>query len=359
MTPAPPRGSSAPSRVPLRGYAVVRAGRASFLLHRRSAAVALGLLLALAGAVVAALCLGESAVSPGEVVRVLLGRPSPDELVVGEFRLPRVVVGLLAGAALGLAGALVQTVARNPLASPDVVGVTWGATATVVGLTAYGVVGSADRAPYAAVGGGLLAGLLVYGLAWRRGLHAQRFVLIGIGISVALSSLTSVFLTRGDGFQAQAATVWMTGSLDGAGYDQAGRLAWVLAAALPVALWAARAQRSISFDDATAVGLGLRLGRIRLGMALLGIVLASCAAGAAGPVDFVALMAPQIALRLARSVQVPLFCSALAGALVVVLADLLARRLLAPTELPVGVVTGLVGAPYLMWLLTRSRRGGA
>ncbi|MFG2846141.1 FecCD family ABC transporter permease [Kitasatospora sp. NPDC048296] len=354
--------------VSLRGYSVVRAGRASLLLHRRSAAAAVGLLVVLAATVVASLCLGESTVSPGEVVKVVLGRPSPDELVVGEFRLPRVVVGLLVGAALGLAGALVQTVARNPLASPDVVGVTWGATATVVGLMAYGVVGSTGQAPYAAVGGGLVAGLLVYALAWRRGLHAQRFVLIGIGISVALSSLTSVFLTKGDGFQAQAAKVWMTGSLNGSGYDQAGRLAWVLLAALPVALWAARAQRSISFDDATAVGLGLRLDRIRLGMALLGIVLASCAAGAAGPVDFVALMAPQIALRLARSAQIPLFCSALTGALVVVLADLIARRLLAPTELPVGVVTGMVGAPYLMWLLilpqtpfggTPIRRGGS
>ncbi|MEU6231872.1 iron chelate uptake ABC transporter family permease subunit [Kitasatospora sp. NPDC047058] len=343
--------------VALLGYTVLRAGRASFLLHRRSAGAALGLLVLLAAAVVASLCLGESTVSPAEVVKVVLGRPSPDELVVGAFRLPRVVVGLLAGAALGLAGALVQTVARNPLASPDVVGVSWGATATVVGLTAYGAVGSAGQVPYAAVAGGLVAGLLVYLLAWRRGLHAQRFVLVGIGISVALSSLTSVFLTKGDGFQAQAAKVWMTGSLNGSGYDQAGPLAGVLLAAVPVALWAARAQRSISFDDATAVGLGLRLGRIRLGMALLGVVLASCAAGAAGPVDFVALTAPQIAVRLARSAQIPLCCSALTGALVVVLADLLARRLLAPTELPVGVVTGLIGAPYLMWLLIRSRRG--
>ncbi|MFJ4092417.1 FecCD family ABC transporter permease [Kitasatospora sp. NPDC089913] len=347
------------STVALRGYTVLRAGPASFLLHRRSAFATLGLLLALAATVVASLCLGESTVAPGEVLKVVFGQPSPHELVVGEFRLPRVVVGLLAGTALGLAGALVQTVARNPLASPDVVGVSWGATATVVGLLAYGVVGSTGQVPYAAVAGGLAAGLLVYLLAWRRGLHAQRFVLIGIGVSVALSSLTSLFLTKGDGFQAQAAKVWMTGSLNGSGYDQAGWLAWVLLATTPVALWAARAQRSISFDDATAVGLGLRLDRIRLGMALLGVVLASCAAGAAGPVDFVALMAPQIAVRLARSAQIPLFCSALTGALVVVLADLLARRLLAPVELPVGVVTGLVGAPYLMWLLIRSRRGGS
>ncbi|WP_371480008.1 FecCD family ABC transporter permease [Kitasatospora sp. NBC_00315] len=341
------------------GYRVLRAGRASFLLHRRSVLVAAALLLVLAAVAVASLCLGESTLSPAEVLKVLLGRPSPDRLVVGEFRLPRIEVGLLVGLALGLAGALIQTVARNPLAGPDVIGVSHGAAALVVGLLAYGVVGSTGQVPYAAVAGGLAAGLLVYALAWRRGMHAQRFVLVGIGVSVALSSLTTVFLTKGDGLQAQQAKVWMTGSLNGAGQDQFDWLLRVLVAAVPAVLWAARAQRGISFDDATAVGLGLRLDRIRLGMALLGVVLASCAAGAAGPVDFVALTAPQIALRLARSAQIPLLCSALTGSVLVVLADLLARRLLAPVELPVGVVTGLVGAPYLMWLLVRSRRGGS
>ncbi|MER5865776.1 iron ABC transporter permease [Kitasatospora sp. NPDC002040] len=345
--------------VPLAGYTVARFGPASFLVHRRSVAVAAALLVLLAGAVVASLCLGESTVPPASVLDVLLGRPSPDQLVVGELRLPRVTVGLLVGLALGLAGALIQTVARNPLASPDVIGVSHGASAVVVGLMSFGYVQTARQVPWAAVAGGLAAGLLVYLLAWRRGMHAQRFVLIGIGISIALSSLTSLFLTKGDGLQAQQAKVWMTGSLNGAGLEQSAWLAWVLLAAVPAVLWSARAQRSISFDDSTAIGLGLRLNRIRLGTALLGIVLASCATGAAGPVDFVALMAPQIAVRLVRGARLPLFCSALTGAVVVVAADLLARRLLAPVELPVGVVTALVGAPYLMWLLIRSRRGGS
>ncbi|AUG79145.1 iron complex transport system permease protein [Kitasatospora sp. MMS16-BH015] len=343
---------------PLPGYAALRCGRASALMHRRSAAVAAVLLVLLAGAVVASLCFGETTVSPGAVLDVLLGWPSPEQLVVGELRLPRVVVGVLTGLALGAAGALIQTVARNPLASPDVIGVSHGASAVVVGLTAFGLTTSPGQVPWAAVAGGVGAGLLVHLLAWRHGLHAQRFVLIGIGLSIALGALTSLFLTKGDGLQAQQAKVWTTGSLNGTGFDQAGWLVWVLLAALPFLGWAARAQRGITFDDATAVGLGIRLHRVRLGTALLGVVLAACATGAAGPVDFVALTAPQIALRLTRSPRIPLACAALTGALLVVLADLLARRLLAPTELPVGVVTGLVGAPYLMWLLASSRRRG-
>jgi iron complex transport system permease protein len=341
------------------GHALLRLGRASFLVHRRALVVAVVLAVLLAAVVVVSLSVGESFVSPVEVCRVLLGRPSPDELVVGTLRLPRLVVGLLAGTAFGVAGALIQTVARNPLASPDVIGVTHGAGAATVAAMSFGLV-SHEVLPYVSVGGGLAATLLVYVFAWRRGLHASRFVLVGVGISVALGSLTQLFLTKGDNLVAQQAKVWLTGSLNGRGYDQAAPLALVLLLALPAALWAARAQRSASFDDDTATALGVRLDQTRLGLAALGVVLASVATGAAGPIDFVALVAPQIARRLTRTTQIPLLSSALAGALIVVAADLLARRLFAPIELPVGVLTAVVGAPYLMWLIfrTRSRSGG-
>ncbi|MGP3775873.1 FecCD family ABC transporter permease [Streptomyces sp. SDT5-1] len=342
------------------GHTVLRPGRSSFLVHRRSLVVACALAVLLAAAVVAYLCVGEAFVSPASVVDVLLGRPSPDQLVVGTLRLPRLTVGLLAGLAFGIAGALVQTVARNPLASPDIIGVTHGAGAVTVAAMSFGLA-SYTALPYVSVAGGIGAALLVYVFAWRRGMQASRFVLIGIGISVALGSLTQLFLTKGDALVAQQAKVWLTGSLNSRGYDQAAPLALVLLVAVPAVLWAARAQRSASLDDDTATALGVRLNRMRLGLTVLGVVLASMATGATGPVDFVALLAPQIARRLTRTAQIPLLSSALTGALIVVVADLLARRLFSPVELPVGVLTAAVGAPYLMWLIARglSRSGGS
>ncbi|MDT3728065.1 iron chelate uptake ABC transporter family permease subunit [Streptomyces sp. DSM 41972] len=337
------------------GHIVLRPGRSSFLVHRRAALVALLLAVLLLAAVVVYLCVGESFVSPAETVNVLLGRPSPDQFVVGTLRLPRLTVGLLAGAAFGVAGALVQTVARNPLASPDIIGVTHGAGAATVAAMSFGLV-THTVLPYLSIAGGLAAALLVYVFAWRRGMHASRFVLIGIGVSVALGSVTQLLLTKGDFLVAQQAKVWLTGSLNSRGYDEAAPLATVLLVAIPAMLWAARAQRGASLDDDTATALGIRLNRVRLGLTALGVVLASVATGACGPVDFVALLAPQIARRLTRTTQIPLLSSALTGALVVVVADLLARRLFSPVELPVGVLTAVVGAPYLMWLIARKRR---
>ncbi|MCX4644732.1 MULTISPECIES: iron chelate uptake ABC transporter family permease subunit [unclassified Streptomyces] len=344
-------------RVRPAGYSVVRAGRAAFLLHRRAAVVAVSLVVLLAAACLACLCVGESFIAPAEVVRVITGRPSPDELVVGTLRAPRMVVGLLVGAAFGVAGALIQTVARNPLASPDIIGVSQGASALTVGAMTFGVTSYAVL-PYLSVLGGLLAALLVYAFAWRGGLHATRFVLIGIGFAIALRSVTTLFMTKGDYLVAQQAQIWMTGSLNGRGWAEAAPLGWTFLILVPFVAWAARAQRTVSMDDDTATALGVRLGRVRLGLVLLGVVLASVATGAAGPVDFVALLAPQIARRVTRTAQIPLLCSALLGAFIVVVADLLARRLFSPTELPVGVLTAAVGAPYLIWLIVRSRTGG-
>lgn len=346
--------SLAPKAFRPSGYSVVRVRRGSFLLHRRAAVVAAALTALLSLTVVASLCVGESFVASTQVVRVLLGQPSPDELVVGTLRLPRLVTGLLVGAAFGVSGALIQTVARNSLASPDVIGVTHGAGAATVTAMTFGVTSPA-LLPYLSIAGGLSAAALVYVFAWRGGLHATRFVLVGIGVSIALGSLTRLFLTKGDYLVAQQAKVWLTGSLNGRGYDQAAPLAVALLVLVPPLLWAARAQRSVALDDDTATALGVRLDQVRLALTALGVVLASVATGAAGPVDFVALLAPQIARRLTRTAQIPLLCSALTGALVVITADLLARRLFSPTELPVGVLTAAVGAPYLMWLIARSR----
>jgi iron complex transport system permease protein len=350
--------SAAPAaaRVTPTGYGALRRGRVSFLVHRRAAGVAAVLGVLLLAAVFANLSLGGRIVHPVEVYWVLLGEPSPHTLVVGTLRLPRMAVGLMVGAALGVSGALIQSVARNPLASPDIIGVTQGACALTVGAATFGL-GSSAALPHLSVAGGLLASALVYVFAWRGGLHATRFVLIGVGFAVALRSVTHLFLTKADHLVAQQAQVWMTGSLNGRGWEQAVPLGWALLALLPLTLWAARAQRGLGTDDDTATALGVRLGRDRLVLVVTGVALASVATGAAGPVDFVALLAPQVARRLAGTAQTPLVSSALFGAFVVTAGDLLARTLLAPTELPVGVLTAAIGAPYLIRLLVRRRTG--
>ncbi|MFD4632659.1 FecCD family ABC transporter permease [Streptomyces sp. NPDC058284] len=349
--PAPaPAPARTPRRVRPTGYAVLRVRGATFLVHRRAALAATALTLLLAASCLAYLCVGETFVPPTEALKVVLGRPSPDELVVGTLRQPRLAVGLLTGAAFGVAGALIQTVVRNPLASPDIIGVSHGASALTVGAMTFGVT-SYTVLPYLSVLGGIAAAALVYVFAWRGGLHATRFVLIGIGFAIALRSVTTLFMTKGDYLVAQQAQIWLTGSLNGRGWAEANPLGLTLLVLFPCVLWAARAQRAVTMDDDTATALGTRLGHVRLGLVLLGVVLASVATGAAGPVDFVALLAPQTARRLTRTAQLPLLSSALLGALIVVLADLLARRLFAPTELPVGVLTAAVGAPYLIWLL--------
>ncbi|WP_425336714.1 FecCD family ABC transporter permease [Streptomyces profundus] len=339
------------------GYLALRAGRGSLLLHRRTFAVVTALVPVLLAAALASLCLGESTVPPAEAVRSVLGLTDEHDFLIGVLRLPRLTVALLVGAALAVAGALIQTVARNPLASPDIIGVSHGAAAFAVAAMTFGWA-SASELPYWAVGGGLLAAGLVYLFAWRRGLHAARFVLVGIGFAIALRSVTQLFLTKGDHTVAQQALVWMTGSFNGRGYAEAQPLAWALLLLLPAVCWAARAQRTVALDDDTATALGIRLNATRVGLATVGVLLAALATGTAGPVDFVALLSPQIARRLTRTAQIPLLATALVGALLTVLADLVARTLFAPTELPAGVVTAAVGAPCLLWLIINNRTGG-
>ncbi|GAA3974493.1 iron chelate uptake ABC transporter family permease subunit [Streptomyces plumbiresistens] len=336
------------------GVAVLRPHpRVSLLLHRRSAAAAVTLFVLLAAVMLAAACLGQTYVSPVEVWRTLRTGAGPYDLVVGELRVPRIVLGALVGAALGVSGALVQTVTRNPLASPDVIGVGHGAAAATVLALATGTVGSPGAMPAVSVAGGLAAAALVYVLAWRRGMQPSRFVLTGVGIGVALSAVVQLYLTDSELEAAEQVKLWLTGSLNGRGWEQAGPLATVMLLCLPALVWASRAVRPLGLDPDTAAALGVRVDRARLGLTVLGVVLAATATGAAGPIGFVALTAPQLARRITRTPQLPLLCSGLTGAFVLVAADLAARTLLPPLEIPVGALTSLVGGPYLLWLLGR------
>ncbi|MCW3839628.1 iron ABC transporter permease [Micromonospora yasonensis] len=337
----------------LPGRSLLRLGPVAVRVRRRPVLVATALLLLLAAAMVLSLCLGTPYVAPADVLRALSGAGTPYDLVVLDLRLPRAVLAALAGAAFGVAGTLIQSVARNPLASPDVIGVTQGAgLAATVALT--GGAAAILVAP-AALLGGLLAAVLVFALGARHGLAAQRFVLAGVAMAFAFRALTEVVMLAADPIDGLRAQVWLIGTLAGKGWTEAAWIAATLAVLLPVLLWAGWALHSAALDDDTARSIGLRPVARRIGLAGTGVLVAATVTAQVGAVDFVALVAPQVARRLVRAERPPLLCAALLGALLLVLADLAGRRLLAPTQLPAGVLTAAIGGPYLMFLLLRTR----
>ncbi|MGP3978260.1 FecCD family ABC transporter permease [Streptomyces sp. 8N114] len=314
----------------------------------------------LAFATVAALSwhisVGEFDVPVPDVLGALTG--SGDEgtrIVVTELRLPRAMAGLLAGLAFGVSGALFQTMTRNPLASPDMIGLTQGAGTAVVAGVVLGWDGGMGPQTLGLLGA-MASALLVYALSWRRGTTGYRIILVGIGISWVCMSATDYLLAQGGHRQAQSAVGWLVGNLNGRDWQQAGPLAVALAVLLPTALLLGRLMRTLQLGDDVAAGLGTRVQTVRLAIAVTGAGLVAFATAAAGPVAFVALAAPQIAQRLARAAAPPPLAAGLTGSVVVLVSDVAARTLIPDTELPVGIVTGVLGAPVLLWLLIRTNR---
>ncbi|WP_115944907.1 FecCD family ABC transporter permease [Amycolatopsis thermalba] len=306
--------------------------------------------------------MGSSRIGIWNVLETLLGGGTRRERgIIFDLRLPRTLAGVLVGAALGLSGALFQSVARNPLASPDILGITWGAgVGAVTAIVAGGYRGqvsgmvSALGVPVAGLIGGLLAGVLLYALSWRRGIDGYRMVLIGIGLWAISYNIVNWLLAAGDVNDAARATTWLVGNLADVGWDSVGPVAIALAVLVPITLVCGRTVGGLQFGDDTARGLGIRVDGARGALLLLAAALAAIAAAAAGPITFVALATPQIAVRLAKTAQPPLVGSMVLGALLTVGADLLTRLLL--PDLPVGVLTAILGAPYLIFLFVRSRR---
>ncbi|HEY8481045.1 MAG TPA: iron chelate uptake ABC transporter family permease subunit [Spirillospora sp.] len=352
MSAAGGRGSMVTAH-PAAGTVVVGRGPVSFVVRRRPAVVGAVLVLLTGAAVVLSLGVGSTFVPPADVARALAGQGT-FTVVVQELRLPRVTVALAVGALLGLAGALLQSITRNPLASPDVVGITSGAgLAATVAMTSG--VGMLWLGPFALLGG-LAAAVAVFALSWRYGLAAHRFVLCGMAVGLALRALTEVVIVDADPMEGQRARIWLAGSLNGLGYPEARTLLIPLLLLVPVLLWAGRALDTTAFDDDTARGLGVRVVPRRTALGAVAVVLAALSTSQAGAVDFVALAAPQLARRLIRAERPPLACAALTGALLTVVADLVARTAFAPTQLPVGVLTAALGGPYLLWLLVRRKK---
>jgi iron complex transport system permease protein len=317
--------------------------------------------LFLAAAVVAVFALaggGDVPLAPADVLRALLdpGAATADpatHFVVWELRLPRVVTALLAGAALALSGAVFQALLRNPLGSPDVIGFTQGAaTGALTAIVLLG--GGAVAVPVGAVTGALAAGGAVLLLA-RRG--RQQLVLVGVAVGAVLTGVNGYLLTRGQLTDAARAVLWLTGSLDGSDLTGAATVALALALLGPlVVLGQGRALRLLELGDDAATALGVSVARTRRVLLVSALLLAAAAAAAVGPVAFVALTAPQLARRLTRAPGPNLLAATATGALLLVLADWAAQRALPGHQLPVGVVTGLLGGGYLVRLLVRERR---
>lgn len=347
-------------------------GRVSVLMRPRVVLVGLVLLLVVLALSCVALALGTRWIPLGDVLTGLIGEADrATTLTVQRFRLPRIVVGVLVGAALGLSGALVQAVTRNPIAAPDVIGVTAGASFGAVlvllafGGTTFGYGGAAAELsriglPMGAVLGAFVAAAIVLTVGSSRALGSglafstQRVVLVGIVCHAAFIGLVHWALASGDVDQASKAAVWLVGSLHGRGWEHVAGVAVALVVLLPVALLLGRRLGVLGLGEPSAATLGVPVARTQLGLFVVAFALAGTAAAAAGPVDFVALLAPQIARRLVRSPGVPLVASALTGAVILLSADLVARLLIPGVELPAGAVTALIGAPYLLWLVVRS-----
>lgn len=345
-----------------RGRTALRVGPVSMVVRWRQVAVPLVALVVLV--LVSALSIGRGDYPIGipDVLRTLAGlTEGPQNFIVLQLRAPRVVVGLLVGLALGVAGALFQTFARNPLASPDTLGITVGASVGAVaalvlaGGSSVGALLGGFGVQLAALAGALVTGLLLFVLAWRAGVDGYRLVLVGIALWAVGGALVDWLLTNAQIYDAAAAYVWITGSLNARTWDQAGPLALALAVLVPLALATGRALTVLQFGDDTARGLGLRLPLAQTAVVLLAVALTAAAVSAAGPITFVALVVPQVAVRLTGGSRPPLLASGLLGAVLVVTADLVTRTVL-PEALPVGILTAVIGAPYLLWLLIRGRR---
>jgi iron complex transport system permease protein len=333
--------------------------RARVARQTRSLIVIAVLAVAVFATFCVSLSLGDFKIPVLDVVKTLFGGGDrATEFIVNRLRLPRALTGLLVGTALGLSGAIFQSIARNPLASPDIIGVTYGASAfAVFAIVTIGLTGVAVSA--FAIAGAVLTAFLMYVLAWRHGVSSYRLILIGIGIGAIATSITSYLLTKAKVEIAQQALVWLTGSLNGRDWSNVRSLAIALVVLLPFMVLLVQQLRILQLGDETAYGLGLRVELSRLGLIVIAVLLAAVATAAAGPIGFVAFVAPPIARRLTRSPGPAMIASGLLGAMVVALSDLVAQHAFGDTQLPVGVVTGVVGAPYLMFLLARANRVGS
>ncbi|WP_062379815.1 FecCD family ABC transporter permease [Demequina pelophila] len=338
----------------------LRLGPLGITTHRRTLAVGLVLLAALAAVAIFALTSGQSNVTVADALRAAVGIPvgAPADFIVGHVRAPRALTAILVGAMLGLSGAVLQSLTRNPLASPDFIGISAGAgtgavlTIWLIGATSLWVTAAG------AITGALLTAGLILALSWRRGVVPLRLILAGIAMGFVAQAATQYALTRMDVHDAGNALGWLVGAVTGRTWTHVTVAAAMLAVLLPLILWHARSLRTMEMGDDAARALGIPVASARGVLAVAAVVLAAGAVAVTGPIGFIALVSPALALRLTRSAGVTLIPSALMGALLLLTADQVAQLMPSTLQFPVGIFTAAVGAPYLLWLVWRASRGG-
>lgn len=326
--------------------------------YPRKVALVVIMLAALAFLLVYALSTGSSPMTMSRAWQVLLHRDhSSDSLIVWDIRFPRAATGIVVGACLGASGGVFQSMSRNALGSPDVIGFTSGAAAgAVILIVLFGA------GPYVVAGGsfvgGLIAAAIVYLLASTTGSTSggsNRIVLIGIGVGVFLQAVTTLVLTQTDVDQAIAGQSWLTGTLAARTWLDAQIGLGALVIGVPLLLWLARHLNTLELGDDLAHQLGVDLRLVRMLTVTIGVLLVGGATAVAGPIAFVALAAPHLVRLIVRTAEVPVATSALFGACALLGADILGQRLPLAWQLPVGTMTGVLGGLYLIWLLARSK----
>lgn len=320
----------------------------------------LGLLvLATAALALAGLGLGDYPLGPGQVLHALVHDDGFSSTIVREWRAPRVLGAIALGGALAVSGAVFQSLTRNPLGSPDIIGFTTGAWTGVLVcgtvLPALGLGGLFTSNAFGALAGGLLTAALVHGLAWRDGIQGLRLVVVGIGVTALLHAVNLYLLLRVQAEVAMAASIWGAGSLSLLGWRQLVPALVALAATAPALAVLVPSLRQLELGDDAALAHGVQVERVRMALMGLAIVLVAVATAAAGPIAFVALAAPEIAHRLLRGAGVPVLGSAVVGAFLLLGADVTAQHLLG-TDVPVGVVTVVAGGLYLLGLMVAQVR---
>lgn len=304
------------------------------------------------------LMVGRSFYTPVEVIRVVLGETVPGaSFTVGELRLPRATMAILAGFAFGIAGTTFQTLLRNPLASPDIIGISSGASlAAVYGIIVLSL--NETAVSFLALAGALVTAAVIYLLSHRGGFAGARLILIGIGVAAMLDSAITYVLSRAAAWDLQTAMQWLTGSLNGATWQAVLPLAIATAVLVPLLLTQGRGLGMLRLGDDSAASLGVEVTRTRVLLIIGAVALLAFATAATGPIAFVAFMAGPIAARVVGSGGSLLLPAGFVGALLVLLADLIGQFAF-ENRYPVGVITGVLGAPYLVFLLIRINRSGA